>query len=110
MRKLAWIIKVPAAIMEGFFWVLQIIFWVIRIIIHRRHAKNATQDGELRCPRGHLIPTHGTWECTSCSFVYVGSPWLCPNPECPQPFCSHVQCPEPGCGLSQRNPHRYGGR
>jgi hypothetical protein len=66
---------------------------------------------EVLCPLGHTIPTNtemsgAFYECQSCHWVAQGSYWgPCGNPEC----CStaaFIGCPT--CGLSVRNPYRWG--
>lgn len=65
--------------------------------------------GVLRCPAGHAIPTEGadqTYQCAGCGFVYRGgSVWVCANPECGA-TTPYTNCPT--CGLSVRNPYRWG--
>lgn len=60
----------------------------------------------VRCPRGHVIElTGGPFACGLCGFVYEGHILRCENPECGAPT-SYVDCPT--CGLSTRNPYRWG--
>ncbi len=69
-------------------------------------ARHRLSAGTLVCPRGHANPTEGgVYSCSSCGFVYAGSIWLCGNPEC-QAKTPFVHCVE--CGLSVRNPYRWG--
>lgn len=65
----------------------------------------SVEDGDVRCPRGHLVPTMGIWRCATCDYIWEGSGWLCPNKNCRAPT-SHLNCPE--CSLSVRNPYRLG--
>ena len=90
---------------------LELLMWVVYYL---RHAVLKGKDvvvgirsirsGQLRCPKGHVVPITGVWECSACSFTWEGSGLRCPNPECGAltPFLS---CP---CGLSIRNPYRWG--
>jgi hypothetical protein len=66
------------------------------------------RGGILRCPRGHAVPIDGeVYQCQACGFTYAGgSVFLCANPECPSPLTPYTNCPT--CGLSVRNPWRYG--
>lgn len=70
-------------------------------------SRRSLAGGMLRCPRGHEIETEGgVYQCTRCSFTYRGSMLLCCNPECPSPVTAYLDCPD--CGLSVRNPYRWG--
>ncbi len=74
-------------------------------------ARRSLPAGTLVCPNGHSIPTEGgTYSCTKCGFVYGGSSasiWICGNPEC-HAVTPYVNCIEIDCGLSVRNPYRWG--
>jgi|GEM_PF-3242817 len=68
-------------------------------------ARRSLEHGYLICPRGHRFPVSGeVYQCERCGFVYEGSALRCANPECgaTTPF---VNC---HCGLSVRNPYRWG--
>jgi hypothetical protein len=73
-------------------------------------SRLAMRGGQLRCPKGHQLLTEGeTYCCGSCGFTYGGasaSIWFCGNPECPAPITEYINCPD--CGLSRRNPYRWG--
>ncbi len=60
----------------------------------------------LFCPRGHPVPTTGTFECKACGFVYEGSAFACPNSECPAPTATYCFCPT--CRLAVPSPYRLG--
>lgn len=91
---------------EGIIWLGYILWGLLIRIVDLIHARSSFQDGELHCPQGHLIPTFGeTYECSECSAVFTGSIWQCPNPEC-QAVTPYINCPD--CGLSVRNPYRWG--
>lgn len=68
-------------------------------------AQRSMRDGDVVCEQGHVIDTTGVFECSACHWVWRGSIWLCPNPECgaSTPF---ALCQD--CGLAVRNPYRYG--
>lgn len=59
----------------------------------------------LRCPEGHEVPIEGVYTCTACSYTWRGSVWRCGNVEC-RAHTPFVDCPD--CGLSCRNPYRWG--
>jgi hypothetical protein len=71
-------------------------------------ARHSLPGGKLTCPRGHAVVTEGAdvvFSCNQCGFVYEGgSAWICSNPEC-QAVTPYLNC---ACGLSIRNPYRYG--
>ena len=70
-------------------------------------ARRSLRGGVLHCERGHAIETEGgVYQCGRCSFTYRGSLLVCGNPECPSPVTQYVDCPD--CGLSVRNPYRWG--
>lgn len=96
--------------------VLRVIFALPRMIASGlriagdvRKARRALRGGTLHCPIGHEVPTEQeTYECASCGFVYGGkraSIWICGNPECGA-ITPYVSCPT--CGVSCRNPYRWG--
>lgn len=66
-------------------------------------ARSILDGDAVLCPRGHRTPTTGTFQCSSCHFVWDGSCWVCPHAECgaktPFIFCEV-------CGLGIRNPYR----
>jgi hypothetical protein len=70
-------------------------------------ASRARRGTSLVCPRAHEFPTEGQGliQCKACGFTYEGSLLICGNPECRAPS-QHVACPT--CGLSVRNPWRWG--
>jgi len=71
-------------------------------------ARHSLREGALTCPRGHSLVTEGAdvvFSCAKCGFVYEdGSAWICSNPEC-QAVTPYINC---ACGLSVRNPFRWG--
>lgn len=70
-------------------------------------SRRSLKAGVLHCPRGHAIETEGgVYQCSRCSFTYSGSLLLCRNPECTAPVTPYVDCPD--CGISVRNPYRWG--
>lgn len=69
------------------------------------HSRHLVRGQLLRCPRGHLTPLHGVFECTKCGYVYDGTVLKCANPEC-HATTAHVACSV--CGLSIRSPYRWG--
>jgi rubredoxin len=96
-------------LVEAVLWIFQIVFWLGRIIRDCLHARASMADDELHCPRGHVIPLRGqVYECSACGWTYEGELLRCMNPECSSPDTSFINCPE--CGLSVRNPYRYGGQ
>jgi hypothetical protein len=63
------------------------------------HLPRAFQK-EVRCPRGHRVPTYGTYACGRCGARYEGAAFaLCPS--CGA-LARHVTCPT--CGLSVKDP------
>lgn len=99
-------IEVPIVAAEAGYWTIYGLGKGAVISKDFIKARCQTKQGKLRCPRGHAVPTEGeVYLCQVCGFVYTGSVWRCANPECRAitPFCN---CPE--CGLSIRNPYRYG--
>lgn len=79
------------------------------VLIDLRRSRKALRGGVLHCPTGHEVPTEGdTYECSGCGYVYGGSHasiWECGNPEC-RAITPYISCPT--CGLSIRNPYRWG--
>jgi hypothetical protein len=67
-------------------------------------ARYRMRGGALHCPDGHVIPLEGVFECSSCGFRYRGSGLVCGNVEC-RAHTPYVNC---SCGLSVRNPYRWG--
>lgn len=92
-------------LVELLFWLLSGARGLTLTLTDAVHARKALTSGILRCPAGHEIPTEGIFECGKCGFVYKGSAWQCANVEC-QALTVFLNCPT--CGLSQRNPHRWG--
>lgn len=106
-----WIIKLTVKAMllvsEAMFWLLAGLRWVTLVGIDLVRARRSMKGGVLYCPDGHEIPTDNIiCECTACGFTYKGSLLKCPNPECTAPVTPFIDCPE--CGLSVRNPYRWG--
>ena len=96
-------------LIEAVFWVLAGIRLLFTVISGLWHARRALGRGEAVCPRGHVFLLAGqVYECSACGYTYeaTGSLLLCPNPECNAPVASFVNCPT--CGLSVRNPFRWG--
>lgn len=70
-------------------------------------SRRSLRGGVLHCPRGHAVETEGgVYQCSRCGFAYRGSILYCGNPECPAPITQFLDCPD--CGLSVRNPYRWG--
>jgi len=92
---------------EAIFWIIHSVLWIVGIGKDVAKASHSLEDGILHCPRGHEVQLEGqVYECSACGYVYEGSFLRCPNPECQAPVTSFVNCPT--CGLSVRNPYRYG--
>lgn len=92
--------------MEAVFWIMSLTWGLFVKVADATGAAAAVKDGVLRCPRGHAIPlSAGTYECAACKFTYEGSILKCGNPECGA-STPYINCPE--CGLSVRNPYRWG--
>jgi len=98
--------RVVVAAVELLFWALHLIGRFVRALRDGLGAARSLRRGQLHCPRGHVVPMQGQARCTACEFVYNGSLLSCPNPECPVPTTAYLNCPE--CGLSVRNPFRWG--
>lgn len=82
----------------------------MNIIKDLQKAKPWRLRSEVTCPRGHLIPTHSDvsgafYRCESCHWTSEGSYWVCGNPMC-NSVAEFIDCPT--CGLSTRNPYRWG--
>lgn len=109
-RLVRFMIGVVLVALEAVFWIVAVAFGAGLTAKDLGKAILSWRGGILHCPRGHEIPTCGqTYECTACGFVWEsGSILKCPNPECPSPVTPYVNCPEGGCGLSVRNPWRWG--
>lgn len=97
------------ALFEGVLWIG---FFLCQLLVKTSdlvRGLRSFKDGVLICPRGHEVPTEGgTYACQSCGYAYGGdgiSIWQCPNPEC-RAVTPYVYCPT--CGLSVRNPYRWG--
>jgi len=67
-------------------------------------ARWALRGGALHCPDGHELPLEGEFECAACGYRYRGSALLCGNVEC-RAITPYLNC---ACGLSVRNPYRWG--
>ena len=94
---------------EIVFWVFAGVRFVIRMVAALWGARGAIRNGVVTCPRGHTFPLLGqVYECTACGYTYEhdGSLLHCPHPECNAPIAPYVNCPT--CGLSVRNPFRWG--
>ena len=100
------IVTVVLLALEGIFW---LVVTAASIAVKAGDAIGAAasvKEGTLCCPRGHAIPLcNGTYECAACKFTYEGSILKCGNPECGA-TTPYINCPE--CGLSVRNPYRWG--
>jgi hypothetical protein len=103
MLKLAW--KTAVFLFELLFWSLRKTWHLGQVATDFVRAEQSMRDGQLHCPNGHAVPTEGIFECGACKFTYAGSVWLCGNPEC-QATTPYTNCPI--CGLSVRNPNRWG--
>lgn len=71
-------------------------------------GRASRQARGVRCPQGHRVETSGgTYECASCGWTFGQgkSIWRCANPEC-RAITTAISCPT--CGLSVRNPFRWG--
>jgi len=92
--------------LETVLWI-GLALWGLIVRIKDGHSAFASvKGGSLRCPKGHAVPlSGGTYECSACGFTYQGSILRCGNPEC-RAITPFVNCPE--CGLSVRNPFRWG--
>lgn len=100
------LVRIAIYIIEGIIWLLYLGWSCIVKTSDAGKAAGSVYDGQLRCPRGHPVPlSGGMYECAECGFVYEGSILQCGNPEC-SAGTSYVNCPE--CGLSVRNPYRWG--
>lgn len=92
--------------MEAVLWLGLGLFGLVVRIRDARLARRNSRDGDLHCPKGHVVPIeNGTYECGACGFIYQGSILRCANPEC-RAVTPYINCPE--CTLSVRNPYRYG--
>lgn len=100
------LVFLAVTILEAVLWV-GFVFWGLVVRgLDVRAARRSLSRGKLHCPKGHVVPLeNGTYECGECGFVYQGSILRCGNPEC-RATTPYVNCPE--CGLSVRNPNRYG--
>ena len=98
--------KLLVAVAESVFWIIRGGSTFFHFAADTLHARASLTDGELRCPREHVIAMDSEMcECASCGFTYEGSIWVCANPECGL-IAPYVDCPT--CGLSVRNPYRLG--
>lgn len=99
--------SVVLVVIEGGFWIIHGLLWAIGIGKDVVKSRRSMDDGVLHCPRGHEVPLEGqVYECSACGYVYEGSFLRCPNPECQAQITSYINCPT--CGLSVRNPYRFG--
>ena len=90
---------------EAVYWLWYIVNRAVATTADALHVLDVIHEG-LVCPRGHPVPTTGTFECKACGFVYEGSAFACPNPECPAPTATYCFCST--CGLSVPSPFRLG--
>lgn len=105
LRALRGTARILLVLLEGLFW---LVLTVVRGTAVFRDAWRSRPAfvGPLRCPAGHEVPTEGgPFQCSACSYTYEGSILVCGHAECgaTTPF---VDCPV--CGLSVRNPYRWG--
>lgn len=116
MSSRSWIWRLPWLLVRLVVQAWHAVFFILERSFHAAlfgvdlvHARKALRGGNLHCPNGHRIATEGgTYACAGCGFVYGGpaaSIWVCGNPEC-HATTPYVNCGE--CGLSARNPYRYG--
>ena len=101
-------IAVAVRVVATFFWLFRAVVNLSEWWAHWRLARSTHKSPSTSiCPRGHTFETDGlVCECEACGFLYEGSVWLCPNPECPAPVTNHIGCPT--CSLSARSPYRLG--
>ena len=98
--------------MQALFWLWHGLAQAVVIIHDAVLARRTMKGGRLHCPRGHEIPLDLTDDpdlvltCEACGFSYAGSALHCSNPECLAPITPYLNCPT--CGLSVRNPYRWG--
>lgn len=93
-----------AAVLAVLRWLWALTVAIYDIVLSRR----TVEGGLLVCPRGHGFESEAeglVFECGACKFVYEGSMFRCPNPECGA-TTPYVNCPT--CGLSVRSPYRWG--
>jgi len=103
---LKWGFKIILFLMETLIWVFYILFQAILKGSDAFKGMKSYKQGKLICPQGHeVLLSGGIYECGSCGFIYQGSILQCANPEC-RATTPYINCPE--CGLSVRNPYRWG--
>ena len=93
--------------------ILVLVFWIYKVavgggewLLDFMHGRASRVDTAVRCPRGHIIETEGdVYQCDGCGWVYMGSILVCENVEC-NALTLFLNCHE--CGLSVRNPYRWG--
>ena len=99
-------VKLILAIFESCFWLMHFTFVIGQKIVDANLARQTIQNGVLHCPEGHPVPTEGeVYECSACGYTYIGSIWICGNAEC-RAVTTYTNCPM--CGISIRNPYRWG--
>ena len=100
-------VEVALVLAEAGFWCVRGVIHLVQVMVDFVAARLASRGGTLHCPNGHDVPLDGeVYECQACRFCYRGSSILrCGNPECAA-VTPYVNCPT--CGLSVRNPYRWG--
>lgn len=96
--------------LEAVLWacwsLLQLATWLVHALQGRQRVLPDTEGLALVCPQGHEVPTEGgLYQCSRCFYTYEGSMLVCENPEC-RASTAFIDCPT--CGLSVRNPYRWG--
>ncbi len=99
--------KVCVLLVEGAFWTRLVARGAKDVLVDATRGLPALTGAPLECPEGHLFDPEGAvYRCEACGWTYRGSPWTCPNPECSASTSPYTNCPI--CGLSVRNPARWG--
>ena len=108
LKTVGLLFNVAAFIVEAIIWRCYVLITLGVTLADYFAARRAlTPDGKLKCPQGHVFEIeYIRCRCDACRFEYFGSPLRCENPECKAPSAPFVNCTE--CGLSVRNPHRWG--
>lgn len=106
LRIITVIVSAVLVAIEAVLWVIYLAWSTGTKAVDAAGAAGSVKAGQLQCPRGHAVPlSSGTYECSACKFTYIGSILKCGNPECGA-TTPYINCPE--CGLSVRNPYRWG--
>ena len=105
---LRFLANVVVGVIEGVLWLFHGTRRTVETATDAVHLARVVFGNGLTCPRGHPVPTFGTYQCSACGFTFEGSAWRCPNPECMAPVSPRTECPT--CSLSVRNPCRVGSR